>query len=57
MDQEIKCVDCGNDFLFPEGEKKFYELKGLQPPKRCAECRFKKKQKFAEKETKQQQNA
>ena len=54
MDQEIKCVDCGNDFLFPEGEKKFYELKGLQPPKRCAECRFKKKQKFAEKETKQQ---
>lgn len=36
---KIQCCDCGEFFEFSEGEKKFFESKGLQIPKRCKECR------------------
>lgn len=38
----LKCAVCGKPF-FTQGEKKFYETKGLTIPKRCKECRDNKK--------------
>jgi hypothetical protein len=43
MAQEIVCIDCGNSFEFTDGEEKFYQEKGLVPPKRCSKCRLKKR--------------
>ena len=36
---EIKCVDCGEVFVVTEEEKKWYEDKGFELPKRCKKCR------------------
>lgn len=45
MPDEIKkCVDCGKDWTLTEGERKFFDEKGLTPPKRCKPCRAAKKQ-------------
>lgn len=38
-----KCKDCGKDFEITDGEREFYESKGLSLPKRCKECREKNK--------------
>ncbi|WP_081579716.1 P-loop ATPase, Sll1717 family [Oscillibacter ruminantium] len=38
----LKCTECGQAF-FTQGEKEFYETKGLSIPKRCKECREKRK--------------
>src|SRR2546426_9964690 len=39
-DQRIKCVDCGEEFLFTVGEQAFYREKGLtHAPTRCKRCR------------------
>lgn len=38
-DIKIKCPDCGETFLFTANEQKFYEERGLVPPKRCKSCR------------------
>ena len=38
----LKCIECGADF-FTEGERDFYNSRGLVMPKRCKECRDKKK--------------
>ena len=39
-DKTIKCVDCGEDFLFTAGEQEFYREKSLtHPPTRCKRCR------------------
>jgi hypothetical protein len=43
-DKKIKCVDCGEDFDFTVREQEFYQEKGFNnEPKRCKECRDKKK--------------
>ena len=43
-DQRIKCVDCGEEFLFTAGEQSFYREKGLtNAPTRCKACREKRK--------------
>lgn len=42
-DDTIKCRDCSIDFVFTEGEAKFFADKGFQPPRRCKPCRDKKK--------------
>jgi CxxC-x17-CxxC domain-containing protein len=43
-DQVIKCVDCGEDFVFTAGEQAFYASKGLtHAPTRCRNCRELKK--------------
>ncbi len=49
-DQEINCIDCKMDFSFSEGERAFYDSRGLTEPKRCANCRAVKKAKRAEEE-------
>ena len=43
MNETIKCIECGEDFAFTEGEQKYYEEKGFLPPKRCKKCRDKRK--------------
>jgi len=42
-DKRLTCVDCGNTFLFSPGEQYYYASKGLVQPKRCPECRKKRK--------------
>ena len=43
QDQTIACKDCRADFVFSAGEAAFYAEKGFQAPRRCKECRAKKK--------------
>jgi len=41
-DKTIQCF-CGQLFTFTEGEQEWYKKKGFPPPRRCPECRLKKK--------------
>lgn len=43
---ELKCSDCGATFDFTEREQEFYEEKKFTPPKRCVDCRKKKKLRY-----------
>ena len=44
-DKTITCKDCGNEFVFTEGEQAFYAEKGFEnDPVRCAACRKAKKE-------------
>jgi CxxC-x17-CxxC domain-containing protein len=41
-DKTLKCVDCGEDFVFTANEQDFYAQKGFEnEPKRCVDCRRK----------------
>ena len=42
-DKIIKCIDCHKDFIFTLGEQEFFEEKGYITPKRCKDCRIKRK--------------
>jgi len=48
-DKYIKCVDCGDEFMFSQGEQKFFNSKTppLQTPKRCHACRARRKAQIA----------
>ncbi len=53
-DKTLVCQDCGKEFVFTAGEQAFYKEKGLDhEPKRCKECRDKRK---AEKAAQQPKN-
>lgn len=44
-DRTLLCKDCGNEFVFSEGEQKFFLDKGItEDPIRCPECRRAKKE-------------
>lgn len=44
-DKTIVCKDCGEEFVFTEGEQEFYKEKGFEnDPVRCANCRRARKQ-------------
>jgi len=44
QDKTIKCIDCGNEFVFTARDQAFYAEKGFtNEPKRCKECREKRK--------------
>lgn len=46
-DIELKCTDCGMGFCFSAGEQAFFKSKGFEnEPKRCPECRRKKRQAY-----------
>jgi len=49
-DQNLKCKDCGADFVWTASEQDFYQEKGFtNPPSRCASCRkIKKDQRFGD---------
>lgn len=55
METEIKCVErnCPNTFVITEGEEKFYTDKGMYLPKRCPDCRERRKR---EKEQREENN-
>lgn len=50
MEKNIKCKDCGKEFVCSSGEIRFYESKGLSLPVRCKSCRESKKKKQEDKE-------
>lgn len=39
------CIDCGKDFIWTEGEQKYFKDHQLYPPKRCIYCRKIRKEK------------
>lgn len=41
----IVCKDCGEPFSMNKKEIEYYENKGWEQPKRCSECRKKKREK------------
>ncbi len=43
QDRPLTCQECGNEFTFEAGEQQFYADKGFGEPKRCRDCRNKKK--------------
>ncbi|MCL1944433.1 MAG: zinc-ribbon domain-containing protein [Firmicutes bacterium] len=44
-DKQLKCKDCGKDFVFTAGEQEFYaEKQFTNEPQRCSDCRRQKKQ-------------
>lgn len=49
-DKEITCIDCGEVFWFTKREQEFYKEREFSEPKRCRDCRAKKKAQFANKE-------
>ena len=54
-DKTLVCQDCGKEFIFTAGEQAFYKEKGLDnEPKRCKECRDKRKTARSNKEFKQE---
>ena len=42
-DKRLKCLDCGAEFTFSGGERFYFWSRGLSTPKRCPECRLKRK--------------
>lgn len=38
------CKDCGQSFAMEKSEIEFFERHGLEQPKRCPECRKKRKE-------------
>ena len=42
-DKVLTCVECGQEYTFEKGEQYFYKSKGLFEPRRCPECRAKKR--------------
>ncbi len=42
-DRELICIDCGGSFIWNREEQSFYLSKGLQTPKRCKDCRLRRK--------------
>jgi hypothetical protein len=43
-DMMLVCVDCGVEFSFTSGEQLYFASKGLSEPKRCENCRRKRKE-------------
>ena len=47
-DRNIKCVDCGESFIWTAGEQVFFHDKGLKnEPKRCKGCKQAKNERLA----------
>lgn len=42
-DKHLQCLDCGLSFIFSKGEQCYFLSKGLSVPKRCPQCRLKRK--------------
>ena len=47
-DKVLRCIDCGEEFVFSAGEQQFFADKGLRnDPKRCKPCKLKKNERIA----------
>lgn len=43
VDRDLKCVDCGSEFVFTAGEQLFFHDKQfVNDPKRCKQCKSKR---------------
>ena len=42
--KNLRCVDCRMDFVFTVGEQRYFFSKGLSIPKRCPNCRQKRRE-------------
>lgn len=42
-DEQIVCADCGRSFTWSYGEQRFYKERNLSPPKRCEDCRTRRR--------------
>lgn len=42
-DITIRCLDCGNTFIFTKSEAEYYNKNGWTAPKRCKNCRERRK--------------
>jgi CxxC-x17-CxxC domain-containing protein len=43
QDKQLKCIDCGADFVFTAGEQLFfYDKQFKNEPKRCKSCKAKR---------------
>lgn len=42
-DINLECIECKNSFYFSERDQLFFKEKGFQTPKRCYNCRQKRK--------------
>lgn len=42
-DKTLTCEDCGEEFTFSGEEQEFFAEKGFSEPKRCKDCRQKRK--------------
>lgn len=47
MEKLCKCEQCGKEFELRDSDISFYQSKGLEPPKVCADCRKKNSAKSA----------
>ena len=46
-DKQLKCAECGGDFVFTEQEQQFHQEKGYtNEPKRCPACRQNRRNQF-----------
>lgn len=45
LDEVKTCKDCGQTFWLTKEDEEWYSKKNLQPPKRCASCRAKRRKK------------
>lgn len=43
-DQILQCLDCQQDFAFSVQEQEFFAEKGFSVPKRCRDCRAKRRE-------------
>jgi len=43
-DRVLYCCDCGKSFIFSSGEQAYFQSKNLSQPKRCPECRKKRRE-------------
>lgn len=43
QDQNVTCQDCNNEFVWSAREQEFYASKNLSAPRRCKDCRMKRK--------------
>lgn len=46
-DQTITCKECSTGFTLTEGEAQWFVSNDMQPPKRCKECRVRKRNQSA----------
>jgi len=47
-DKVLRCIDCGEEFIFSAGDQLFFASKGLRnDPKRCKPCKLKKNDRIA----------
>lgn len=44
IDITVECKDCGAKFVVTGGEQQFMFEKGLELPKRCPDCRKRRKE-------------